>query len=240
MYVTIYHKVSSYMGMGMLLNFTRLFFVFLIILFHITPGFTTDTPDNTDSPPLVKRTSALNVDQTNILRRAEAGDTESQISMAKFYYEQKDAKDETEGNRIEAAKWLKLAAEKEHAEALHLLGKCHYYGLGTQLNQTLAVIYYLRSATLNFAPAQYDVAKCYYYGICVTQNRFTAVFLGTAAAEQGLISAEFFLAQCYFTGQGAAPNREEAYKWCAKAAEKDHEIGIIAKRYIKKNGLNIP
>lgn len=231
--------VSSYAGAGMLLN--RLFFAILAILFHIAPGFTTDIPDDTAAPlPLTKQTRALDVNQTKILHRAEAGDIESQVSMAKFYYEQKDVKDEAEGNRIEAAKWLKLATAKEdHAEALYLLGKCHCWGFGVPLNTVLGVIYYLRSAKLNFAPAQYDVAKCYYTGACVTPDRAIAIRWCTAAAEQGLISAEFFLGRCYFTGQGVAPNRTEAYKWCMRAAAKDHEIGTIAKRYIKKNRLQI-
>lgn len=234
----------------MLLNFTCFFFAFASTALLITPSFSADIPDDTAAPlPLIKQTRVLDANQTNILRRAEVGDTESQVSMAKFYYEQKDIKSEAEGNRIEAAKWLKLATAREdhittpkedHAEALHLLGKCHYYGLGTPLNQTLAVICYLRSAELNFAPAQYDVAKCYYTGACVTPDRAIAIRWCTAAAEQGLINAEFFLAQCYLTGQGATPNQEEAYKWFLRAAAKeDHEIGIIAKRYIKKNSLQI-
>lgn len=90
-----------------------------------------------------RRTTALDEQQTRVLRRAEAGEVDAQLTMGKFYYNNKyrsktRTKEEAEGNKVEAVKWLTRAANKNHAEAQYLLGKCHYHALGVTRNTMIA------------------------------------------------------------------------------------------------------
>ena len=88
-------------------------------------------------------------------REAASGSPEAQYELAKML---------TSGNPISAdnraaVKWLRKAAEKEHAASQHMLGVLIARGQGVRANPQQAVALFRSAAIVGNADAQYDLAR---------------------------------------------------------------------------------
>ena len=125
-------------------------------------------------------------------------------------------------NQAEAAKWIRQAAEQEHAKAQYLLGLCYLNGTGVAQNPAEALKWLYAAAEQEHADAQYDLGRCYLDGTGVAQNPAEAVKWFRFAAEQGHARAQYALGACYVGGIGVEQNMFEAAKWIRQAAEQEH------------------
>ncbi len=126
------------------------------------------------------------------------------------------AKDETA-----AFEQFALAAQKDHAEALNMLGRCHENGWGA-----LAMWRALRSALR--APrkwatrgAQYNYAHLLLDGEGVAQDRAAAFLWYGHAAAQGHARAMSLVGRCHEEGWGTARDPAAARAWYKQSAEGD-------------------
>lgn len=84
--------------------------------------------------------------QIQLLRRADHDDAEAQLEMGQFFYELE---------RFEAAfYWFSLAANRNSADAMTLLGRCYAEGIGTKKEEELALMWIAKAAALGNNIAQ--------------------------------------------------------------------------------------
>jgi hypothetical protein len=136
----------------------------------------------------------------------------------KYYFGEGVAKD-----AIEAAKWFRKAAEKNHAKAQCALGNCCCSGEGVAKYYVEALKWYRKAAEKNYAGAEFRLGYCYREGEGVAKNYAEAVKWFHRAAEHGSgRQAEYNLGVFYERGEGVARDYAQAVKWYRKAAGKDH------------------
>ena len=85
-----------------------------------------------------------------------------------------------------------------------------------------AFVYFKRSATAGYAPAQKALAICYKNGAGVTTNYKKAARWYLQAAEQGLKEAQFELAAMFCSGTGVPRDYELCRNWLEKSAKQGH------------------
>ena len=73
-------------------------------------------------------------------------------------------------DEAEAVKWLRKAAERNHARAISGLGCCYYFGQGVTKDYLEAVNWFRKAAEQNEDLAQYNLGDCYRLGEGVEKN----------------------------------------------------------------------
>ena len=142
-------------------------------------------------------------------------------------------------NPAGAVKWLRKAAEQNHATAQFNLGVFYREGLGVAANYVEAVKWFRQAAEQNLAEAQVNLGACYDSGHGVPTDFVEAVKWYRRAADQNLAEAQHNLGVCYRDGQGVATNDVEAVKWFRRAAEQNYakaqnELGTF---YLEGRGV---
>lgn len=124
---------------------------------------------------------------------------------------------------VEAKKWYRKAAERGHAEAQYMLGRCC-------ASDDEAVKWYRKAADQGHAGAQDMLGGCYAIGLCGAQkDPVEAVKWWRKAAAQGHAWAQRRLGCCYlfgddfYPGHGIQKDSIKAGKWLRKAAEQGDE-----------------
>ncbi len=167
-----------------------------------------------------------------IRAKAEKGDAEAQFDLgtAFIFGNLGVVKDE-----MEAVKWIRKAAEQNHASAQNNLGYFCAQGLGVKKDDVEAVKWYRKAAVQNHATAQYNLGLCYERGGGMEKDEEEAVKWYLKAAEQDHAKAQNNLGLCYANGQGVAKDEVKAVKWYRKAAEQNlasaqYNLGICYER----------
>jgi TPR repeat protein len=122
---------------------------------------------------------------------------------------------------LEAVKWLRRAAEKEHAGAQVELGEMYDLGEGVPKDSGEAMKWYHKAAEKGYDIAQFLLGEMYARGEGVTKDPSEAVKWYRKAAEQDHPYAQFALGLAYDSGEGVPVDFSEAMQFYLKAAEKD-------------------
>ena len=190
-------------------------FIFPAIKIYLDLGF---LPDLTADETMQKRWENIHKIMSgkhNFLAkkivRAEQGDADCQFYLGEYYHGKQDF--------TQALKWLTLAAEQDHPEALFYLAG--YYGDGEVVEQNieLSIQMLTKSAELGHADAQISLAWHYAEGINVPQCHTTMLKWFIKAGEQDMPVAQYQVGFAYKHGNGVEPDLEEAVKWWMLAAE---------------------
>jgi hypothetical protein len=88
---------------------------------------------------------ALEPDDIELLKAADAGDAKAQNDLALLFLEN--------GKLKSAVYWLELAAKQNLADAMHLLGCCYLDGNGLPKDDNLAVMWIAKAASLGHSIA---------------------------------------------------------------------------------------
>ena len=150
-----------------------------------------------------------------LIKRAESGDAEAQLELAKSYH----SGEGLEENQELALYWLKKSAQQDNVDAQFLLGLSYYYGDGIEENHERAVDWWKRAAEKGNKYAQSMLATCYECGDGTDMDKEQAFVYCKRAAEQGLVDAQAHLSYLYYYGIGTDANKKETYKWAKKSAE---------------------
>ena len=95
-------------------------------------------------------------------------------------------------------------------EAMNMVGRCCYSGLGTQYNKYAASQWFQKASTGGNTEARVSLAKMYRAGDGVPQNSAEALILFGKASEKGNLEAIFNVADMSRKGEGCVPNKELA------------------------------
>jgi hypothetical protein len=132
---------------------------------------------------------------------------------------------------VEAVKWYRKAAERNHAAAQYKLGFCHYHGYGASKDSVEAMKWFRKvadQAERGNASAQYYLGRSYWYGYGVPKDKMEAARWYRKSAEQGHAEAQCALGVCYsggLMGPIMDANLIEAAKWLVLALAQGIEGG---------------
>lgn len=115
---------------------------------------------------------------TWLLKAAEAGDVDAQISVGSFY--------EDSGETKKAFSWYKKAALQGNTKAQNKVGYMYYFGVGIYRHHIEAVSWFKKSAEKGYADAQYNLAYMYKSGKGLTKNRVKFLDWTKKADMQGI------------------------------------------------------
>ncbi|MDR0233276.1 MAG: hypothetical protein LBI31_00450 [Zoogloeaceae bacterium] len=88
----------------------------------------------------------LDATKTDLMERADHGDADAQLEAGQFFYEME---------RFEAAfYWFSLAANRNSADAMTMLGRCYAEGIGTKKEEELALMWIAKAAARGHPIAQ--------------------------------------------------------------------------------------
>lgn len=150
-------------------------------------------------------------DMLALLRKAEAGNAESQYILGRAYQAGRPvARDSSE-----ALKWYRKAAEQGYALAEFSLAAMYIDGEGVSKDSTEAVRWLRKAAEHGHAFAQFTFG----YNVEQRGDFSEAAKWYRKAAEQGLVTAQNALGFMYEQGRGLKKDDKEAAKWYRKAAE---------------------
>ena len=126
-------------------------------------------------------------------KSAENGISEAQFEYAMILLGANPKSDKKDKNnaaeRAEGFKWLNIAAqertygEKPSPDVYYELGRCYYYGIGTEHDGSKAFMYYYKAANAGHIKAREAVAECYRKGLGVTVNKKAAAFYELKTTE---------------------------------------------------------
>lgn len=127
-------------------------------------------------------------------------------------------------DRLQALKWLHLAAEKGHIRAAAALGACYANGVGTQKNTAKARHWYGIAAEARHPHAEIALAE--HYMKVEPRNPQLAVQYIRYSAMQGSPEAAFAMFLCFAEGYGVPRHPKLAGGWLINAAELGHPRAI--------------
>lgn len=126
----------------------------------------------------------------------------------------------------EAIELLTKASDLNYVPAIHRLGRCHYYGLGTAEDNSKAFACFQRAAEAGFILAQHDLGLCYNFGNGVDSDTEQAFKLFKQAAQAGELDAMYTVGVYLHEGIAASRDDAEAIRWWQKAAERGHLLAM--------------
>jgi TPR repeat protein len=154
-----------------------------------------------------------------LLPHAQRGNAEAQFLVGSI--------SDTGGGNIdldprEAARWYRMAAQRDWAPAHWRLAKAYATARGVELSADRALDHLTRAAELDFTPAIIDLAGLLDDGRGVVRDREKAFVWYKRAADLGNTEARFTVGERLFRGDGIAEDRDEARRWYGLAAARGH------------------
>ena len=140
----------------------------------------------------------------------------------------------------EAVKWIRLAAEQEHAEAQAMLGRLYDVGHGVPQNYSEALRWYRPAAEQNDPRAQFYLGLMYHNAHGVPQDESEAAKWIRRAADQGDAEAQFEMGGMYSVGAGVPQDYAETARWYRRAAEQGYADAQFVLWLYHHEGRGVP
>ena len=170
--------------------------------------------------------------QSLLLKAADKGHANAQYFLAAIYNQNQQYDD--------AAKWLDMAFQNNHEEALEMLVELYMAGkLGNP--DSKRVFKWLEQASVKgLRDAQYKLGEEYLGHAEITNNKRKAFAWIEKSARNGFTQAKYKLATLYQKGIGARKQYTKSARWFRDAAEDGHKDAQydLAELYLK--GLGLP
>lgn len=151
--------------------------------------------------------------ETLLRRAAGRGHLEAACVLARVLL------DHAADEGVEAANWLRSAAQAGHKGAAAALGELHLVGRGVERNAEEAARWLEIGDTESRPEAFTMLASFYAEGVGVEQNFDAAADWLQHAAKRGSAAAHYNMGWLYHLGKGVPQDREEAVRWYRQAAE---------------------
>lgn len=136
-----------------------------------------------------------------------------------------DEDEADEDNLEEAAKIVKLVADRGNVGALCDYGVFLMNGDGVEKDEAAAVACWEKAAEQNFAPALYKLGVCCLQGVCgLPKDESKAADYFTKAAEQGNADSMLNLSVLYSNGMGVEADPQKSNAYLEMAAEEGQPV----------------
>jgi TPR repeat protein len=132
----------------------------------------------------------------------------------------------TPPDQLQAAQWIRQAADQHEPLAQYWMGTLYEHGDGVGPDAAEAVRWYEAAAAQGNRKAMHALGVAYAQGMGTQKDYSAAARWFSKAAELGLMNSEFNLGVLYERGLGVTESLLDAYKWYAiAAAQGDQESG---------------
>ncbi|MFN7096943.1 MAG: tetratricopeptide repeat protein, partial [Gammaproteobacteria bacterium] len=132
------------------------------------------------------------------------------------------------------------AANNNDKEAQFIVG--HIYHRGSKdinIDIAKAKDFFLTSANLGYAPAQFHLGRIYMQGEGDEKNTGKALEWLHKAADHGYVLAQFYLGLIYMKGEDVEKNTGKALEWLNKAADQEYATAQIYLGQVYANGVSV-
>lgn len=167
-------------------------------------------------------------------KAAEKSDPAAMYALSKLLAQSFEVKDHPE-----IIRWLRLAAQNDHAVAAFELAEMYLAGTQVLQNSVEAVRWFRLAANKGITPAMVRLAGLYAHGNGVAKNMTESFRWFLKAAEGGYPYAMYEVGNHYLFGMGVTKNLVEAKRWYQKAAEGAEPEGMYGLAYLYDQGLGI-
>ena len=133
----------------------------------------------------------------------------------------------------EAAKWFRVAAEKDHARAQVALGRLYRDGTGVIQDGQQAVYWFQKAADQGYYQARLALGDIYAYGKVVPQDFVQAAKWYKTAAEHNSSTGQASLGLLYYLGNGVPKDDVQAYMWLNLAIAHYLPTDDIEKKFLE-------
>jgi TPR repeat protein len=172
---------------------------------------------------------------TRSLSFPQSGDAE--FSLALLYYKGQGVTQDY----AEAARLLRQAADKGHAEAQATLGAAYEKGgWGLTQDYAQASTWFRKAADQGYAHAQSNLGVLYLNGQGVPQDYAQAAIWYRKAAEQGDAFGQDALGTLYESGTGLPKDLALALQWYRKAADQGYALAQLNLGLLYGYGKGVP
>ncbi len=130
-----------------------------------------------------------------------------------------------------AVSLIKLAAEKGNPEAEYNYGVSFQGGVEVEKNDSLANVWFLKSAQQGWKDAQFKIAYSYGTGRGTEKNNKMAFYWSLQCAEQADEDCMFNVITCYMNGTGTGKNIDSMLIWAIRLARMPNpeDLGLSGK-----------
>ncbi len=181
---------------------------------------------------------AAGEDLAQLRKKAEAGDVDAQVELGNKYALGVGG---VSRNIPEAAKWIRMAAEKGNADAQNKFAIMNEGGYGVPRDPKAAVSWFEKAAQQGNTNAEQRLAFCYRSGTYVDKSATKAVKYYQMAAEAGVPDAQVLLGLIYETGLDEVQHDYAlALKWLHKAADQGNGNAEYTIGSMYEQGLGVP
>ena len=170
-----------------------------------------------------------------IRQKAEAGEPVFQRFIANCYL----TGEKVNADPAEAARWFRLAAEKNDALAQFALGLMYDEGKGVPSDMAEAVRWFRKAADQGLAEAQLNLGVCYAKGEGIMPDQAEAAKWYRKAAEQGDVQGQSRLGLACLEGIGVEKNDSEAVKWLRRAAYQNDPVAQFFLGMLYRDGKGV-
>jgi len=155
------------------------------------------------------------------------GDAYSQYRYSRMFHRKVCLSKSDSKSESESARWCRMAAEQELADAQYELGEKYYFGKGVQKSSAKAIEWYTRAGRQGHVDAQRTLGLIYMEGQSVPVDFQKAVKWYKMAADQGDALSQCDLGD-YYCRQGDQQNN---YKTAVELYMRGAEKGYGASEY---------
>jgi TPR repeat protein len=166
---------------------------------------------------------------------AEMGDTNSMYFLGTIYYGKNPISSEAK-----AAKWITMAADKEHIGALRTLGLFYKRGYGVKKDNDKALEYLIKAAQNKDMLALEALAEIYQKGKIVKKDSVEVIKYLLKATAVGSSKSLLMLSNLYFNGDGIEKDSDKGFEILEKAIRKGNVAAMLKMAEIFSDGKIVP
>ena len=191
-----------------------------------------------DLQPVANEENHYRKEREELIKRAEAGDPNSQYMISKIY---RYGDNWTQKDNAQCFIWTKKAAESGVVLAQRALATMYDFGICTVVNQKEMIPWYQKAAAANEPYALNNLGLHYRNGGAVEKNLPLSFELFQRGAKENNQDAKVNLAYAYEKGIGTEKNLDLARFWYQKAKEQEPSLkyeDAIARTYFYASSPN--
>lgn len=170
--------------------------------------------------------------ETFLLKAADKGHSNAQYFLAAIYSQSQ--------KYDSAAKWLDMALQNDHEEALEMLIELYMSGKLSNPDKNRVLHWLEQASARGIRDAQYKLGEEYLVRDEVSNHKSKAFAWIEKSARNGYTQAKYRLATLYKEGIGARKQYTKSARWYREAAKEGHADAQYDLAELYQQGLGLP
>lgn len=172
------------------------------------------------------------VARTWLRKAAQNGHTDAQYFLGTIYNQKREFDN--------AIKWLELAFESDHRDAIELLVEIYITGQTGSIDDERALKWLEKASATGLRDAQYKLGELYLEKLTTVNHKKVGFAWIEKSARKGYTEAKFKLATLYKKGTGVRRQYTKSARWFREAAQQGHIEAQYQLAELYEQGLGLP